>query len=162
MQQEQIKALLVNIFTGAVILGVIVAGYLVFVKKDTTIINSVTSVAKIAEQTTSIGMEIDATVRDLKDLSDAVAKSKVIFDLPAFQNLENFSVTIPKETVGRINPFVPTAWKLKMKAQEEEANERSSSAQSNAQSASASDPLSQDQTYQSEANDFFNDFYSDN
>lgn len=119
MQQEQIKTLLVNILTFAIVIGVLVAGYIVFTKKDTSTTGSVTSVAKIAEETASIGAEIDSTVKDLRDLSRAVASSTIIFDLPEFQNLENFSVTIQPEPIGRMNPFVPTVWKLKMKASEE-------------------------------------------
>lgn len=122
MQQEQIKTLLVNIMTGAIVLGVFVAGYVVFIKKDTVITDSVTSVARIAERTASIGTEIDSTVRKLKDLSRTVASSTVIFDLPEFQNLENFSVEIPTETIGRDNPFIPTVWKIRMKALEESVN----------------------------------------
>lgn len=137
MQQEQIKTLLVNILTGGIILGVFVAGYFVFIKKDTAVTSSVTSVARIAEKTASIGTEIDYTVRDLKDLARAVASSTVIFDLPEFQNLENFSIDIPAETVGRDNPFVPTVWKLKMRALEESVN-KSTASQSSTQSASVS------------------------
>lgn len=145
MQQEQIKTLLVNILTGAIIVGVFVVGYFVFIKKDTTITDSVaevSSVARIAEETASIGTEIDYTVSDLKDLKSAVASSKVIFDLPAFRNLQNFSVTIPEEPVGRTNPFVPTVWKLKMKASEE-AVKKSASTVATTQSATVSGTQSQ-------------------
>lgn len=138
MQQEQIKALIVNIFTGAVVVGVFVAGYFVFVKKDTEIVTSVVSVARIAEQTASVGVEIDATKRDLKELSDAIAKSKVFFELPEFSNLENFTVSVPKEEIGRENPFLPTTWKIKMKALEAAAG-KSASTQPSTQSASVLD-----------------------
>lgn len=138
MQQEQIKALLVNIFTGAVIVGVFVAGYFVLVKKDTEVVTSVASVARIAEQTASIGVEIDATLKDLRELTDAVSRSKVFFDMPEFRNLENFTVTVPREEIGRDNPFVPTVWKTKMKALEEAAG-KSTATQASTQSASASE-----------------------
>lgn len=124
MPQEQIKTLLVNIFTAVIIVGVFVAGYFVFIKKDgvvTGAVTSVSTVARVAEETATIGVEIDSTVRDLKDLSRAVASSTIIFELPEFRNLENFSVTIPTETIGRDNPFVPTIWKLRMKELEESA-----------------------------------------
>ncbi len=137
MQQEQIKTLLVNITTGVIVIGVFVAGYIVFIKKDTAVTGSVTSVARIAERTMSIGTGIDYTVRDLRDLTRAVSSSTVIFDLPEFQNLENFSVEIPTETVGRDNPFVPTVWKIKMRALEEAVGKRVVS-QSSQQSASVS------------------------
>ncbi len=129
MQQEQIKTLIVNIFTGVVIVGVFVAGYFVFLKKEKEIVTPKISVARVVEQTASIGIEIDSTVRDLRELSDAVARSKVFFDLPSFGNLENFSVTVPDEEVGRENPFLPTVWKLKMKAMEESIAKNSSTQQ---------------------------------
>lgn len=127
MQQEQIKTLLVNIMTGVVIVGLLYAGYSVFTKggestATTTTTTTDLSVAKIAEETAFVGVEIDRTVANLKDLDRAVASSKVIFDLPAFQNLQDFSVAIPEEPLGRTNPFVPTEWKLKMKALEEPAS----------------------------------------
>lgn len=161
MQQEQIKALLVNIFTGAVIVGVFVAGYFVIFKKDTDVVTSVASVARIAEQTASIGVEIDATVKDLRELTGAVSRSKVFFDLPAFSNLENFTVAVPKEEVGRDNPFVPTVWKLKMKALEAEAG-RSVPTQQGFQSASVPEAQSQTQSGVPVPAYMFGDFYLGN
>ncbi|HAS84944.1 MAG TPA: hypothetical protein DCS23_02650 [Candidatus Yonathbacteria bacterium] len=140
MQQEQIKALIVNIFTGAVIVGVFVAGYFIIFKKDTEVVTSVQSIARIAEQTASIGIEIDATVKDLAELSDAISRSKVFFDMPAFSNLENFTVAVPSEGVGRTNPFLPTAWKLKMKEQEIVVG-KSATQQTSTQSASVTEDL---------------------
>lgn len=123
MKQEQTKAVVVNILTAVVLMGVLVAGYFVFMKKEIPVVDSVAStvaeVAKIAEETALIGTEIDFTVRDLGELASAVASSNVIFDLPAFKNLRDFSVSIPTETVGRTNPFTPTEWKLKLKAIED-------------------------------------------
>ncbi|MCK9345262.1 MAG: hypothetical protein M0P64_04080 [Candidatus Pacebacteria bacterium] len=120
MQQEKIKALIVNIITGAVVLGVIVSAYFVFVKRDISVVGevatSVADVAKIAEETAMIGTEIDFTVRDLSNLARAVESSNVIFDLPAFKTLQDFTVPIRGESVGRTNPFLPTAWKEKLNA----------------------------------------------
>lgn len=132
MQQEQIKSLLVNIFTGAVIVGVLIASYFVFLKPEVVSDNSIASVAVIAEETTSIGVEIDATKKDLRDLSRAVASSSAIFKLPAFMNLKDFTVAIPEEPLGRVNPFLPTEWKLKMKAMEETTNKKSMTSASKA------------------------------
>lgn len=136
-----------NILTAVVVIGVLTAGYFVFINKQTPVANVDTSVAQIAEETASIGTEIDSTVRDLKDLERAVASSKVIFDLPAFQNLQDFSVAVPTEAVGRTNPFVPTAWKLKMKALEaadaKRAGTSGATSQSSTQSASATPAQSQ-------------------
>ncbi len=117
MQKEQIKTLVVNITTGAVIVGVIIVGYFAFTKKDTIVISSDASVASVAEKTAFIGVEIESSIFDLKELSGAIARSKIFFDLPEFKNLENFSVVVPSQTVGRDNPFVPAEWKVKMNAQ---------------------------------------------
>lgn len=119
MPREQIKTLLVNIVTAVIALGVLIVGYFVFLKKETPVADSIVSAVTIAEETASIGAEIDETIRGLGDLERAVASATVIFDLPAFKNLQDFSVTIPTDVVGRQNPFVPTAWKLKMKTLEE-------------------------------------------
>lgn len=122
MQQEKIKTLLVNILTAVVVVGVVVTGYFVFTKTDavSTVGSSapVTAVAVVAQETAAIGNEIDNTVRDLGGLERAVASSVVIFDLPAFKNLENFSVTVSPENLGRANPFTPTTWKIKLNALE--------------------------------------------
>ena len=118
MSREQIKTLLVNITTAAIAIGVLVVGYFVFLKKETPVVDSVPSIAAIVEETASIGAEIDETVSGLGDLERAVAGATIIFDMPAFKNLQNFSVEIPVEATGRPNPFVPTAWKLKMKTLE--------------------------------------------
>lgn len=120
MKQEQTKSLTVNILTAVVVGGVLFVGYFVFLRKEIPTVDSVASsvaeVAKIAEETALIGTEIDFTVRDLGELARAVASSNIIFDLPAFKNLQDFSISIPVETVGRANPFVPTEWKLRMNA----------------------------------------------
>jgi hypothetical protein len=122
MQQDQIKTLIVNILTVAIVVGAVVVGYFVFTKQAAPVGGDTTSVAQIAAETASIGAEIDNTVRDLQDLKNAVESSRIVFELPEFKNLENFSVSIPSESIGRVNPFVPTAWKLKMKAVEEAAS----------------------------------------
>lgn len=118
MSREKIKTLLVNIATAVIAIGLLVVGYFVFLKKDTPIEDAVTPVAKVAEETTSIAAEIDSTVKALSDLERAVESSTVIFDLPAFKNLQDFSVAIPAEATGRTNPFTPTPWKLKIKTLE--------------------------------------------
>ena len=118
MKPEQTKTLIVNILTAAVVIGVIVAAYFVFIKKDvpviSTVTSSVSSVAQIAEETALMGSQIDTTVSDLNELAKAVESSNIIFELPAFKNLRDFSVAIPGESVGRDNPFVPTVWKINM------------------------------------------------
>lgn len=118
MQNEQTKSLLVNVMTGVVIIGVLAAGYFVFTNQTQTTGGSSapTSVSEIASETATIGTQIESTVSDLEDLTRAIASSTIIFSTPAFQNLQDFSVIVPSETVGRDNPFIPTDWKLKMSA----------------------------------------------
>lgn len=116
MKKDQINKILINIVTVALGLGVIIFGYFSFVNKGNVVTDSVAVVADIAVQTTSIGADIDNTVRTLNDLSRAVALSTEIFELPTFKSLQNFTVSIPPEKEGRNNPFTPTEWKLKMKA----------------------------------------------
>ena len=119
MKKDQINKILINIVTVGLGLGVIVFGYFSFISKDSVVKDSVAVVADIAVQTTSIGADIDNTVRVLNDLSRAVALSTAIFELPTFKSLQNFTVPVSAEPVGRLNPFVPTEWKLKMRALEE-------------------------------------------
>jgi len=119
MQQDKSKTLLVNILTAVVVVGVAGAAYFVFTKTDATVVGTgapISSVAAVAEETTLIGSQIDYTVRELRDLERAVASSTVIFGLSSFRNLQDFSVAIPSENLGRVNPFVPTPWKIKLNA----------------------------------------------
>lgn len=121
MQQEQIKTLLVNGATGLVVVGVLVAGYLVFVKKEPElVVSSVTiSPEEVAVQTGSIGADIERAVRDLEDLNRAVQDSATVFGMATFKRLKDLSVRVSAEAVGRENPFVPAEWKVKMKVFEE-------------------------------------------
>jgi hypothetical protein len=152
MQQEQIKALIVNILTAGVVVGVLVAAYFVFIKKDIpvvgSVISSVTSVAQIAEETALIGSQIDTTVSDLGDLASAVESSNVIFELPSFKNLRDFSVAIPEEYVGRDNPFVPTIWKINMKNQITTGNDLSPSVPESTTNSPLSTSIIEDQVSQ--------------
>lgn len=128
MQQEQLKTLLVNIVTGVVILAVLTAGYFVFVKKEDVATQSDISVPSVktdAQTTVLVGLEISRTVKVLEELKQSVIDSKKFFDRPEFNNLEDFSVVVPKGEVGRKNPFAPTAWKLKIEALEESARNAS-------------------------------------
>lgn len=121
MQREQIKTLLVNSATGLVVVGVLVAGYLVFVKNgsEPVVSSVVVSPEEIAVQTGSIGADIERAVRDLEDLNRAVQDSATVFGMATFKRLKDLSVRVSAETVGRENPFVPAEWKVKMKMFEE-------------------------------------------
>lgn len=130
MPQEKTKDLIMNIATAGVVVGVIVAAYSVFIaKKDTTVTTPVSSpVTSGAEVTVAISAEVASTVRNLNALRSSVASSTTIFLMPAFQNLRDFSMEVPVEEIGktgaRKNPFIPSAWKLKIKAAEEAASKK--------------------------------------
>lgn len=117
MQQEQIKKIIINGLAVLVIAGVVVTGYLSFTGGSTedTATYDVSIVGQVAEETRLIGAEIDRTVSELRGLDSALDSSVAIFDLPAFMNLKDFSVSIFEEPVGRDNPFIPTLWKAQMK-----------------------------------------------
>lgn len=119
------KSFVMNITTGVLVVALLGTGYFVFLKTGTTPAPSATpssSVALVAQQTSSIGADIENTVQSLKNLSQAVENATVIFDLPSFKNLQDFSVPVPTDTIGRDNPFVPSDWKIKLKAAEDKAN----------------------------------------
>lgn len=120
MQQEQIKKIIINGLAILVIVGVVVTGYQSFTGGNTENIapSDTSAVGQVAEETRLIGAEIDRTVSELRGLGSALESSVAIFDLPAFTNLQDFSVSISEEPVGRDNPFVPTLWKARMKALE--------------------------------------------
>lgn len=128
MKKEQTKSLILNIITGSVVVGLFVTGYFVFVKKEPVVDTTVASVVDIAQQTTVIVSQIDSTIKELGELESAVESSTAIFEDAAFKNLQDYSVKIPEETIGRDNPFVPTAWKVKLKALETVVNSGSQSA----------------------------------
>lgn len=147
MQQEQIKKIIINGLAVLVIVGVVVTGYSSFIGGNTDNITTpdISVVGQVAEETRFIGAEIDRTVSELRGLDSALESSVAIFDLSAFMNLQDFSVPIFEEPVGRDNPFVPTSWKAQMKALEgaEQKNSASSGSTSPApigQSSSASVP----------------------
>lgn len=110
MQREQIKTFLVNSATGLVVGGVLVAGYLVFVKKEseTAVSRAVMSSEEVAVQTGSIGADIERAVRELEGLNRAVHESATVFGMAIFKRLKNLSIRVSAEAVGRENPFVPT------------------------------------------------------
>ncbi|MFZ2831569.1 MAG: hypothetical protein WAZ40_00215 [Minisyncoccia bacterium] len=115
MQKEQKKAVLVNILTFVVVAGLLFTGYIVFLKPAETLTDGqqVVSVAQTAEDAAAIGNQIKNTKRELSDLERAVASSSVVFSKPAFKNLQDFTVIVSSEPVGRDNPFTPALWKIK-------------------------------------------------
>jgi hypothetical protein len=114
MREDKTKTLVVNIATVVVVLGVIVSGYLVFSKKDTSTPAGTVLSVETAADTVATGSDISQTVNDLTSLKKAVADSVAIFNMPEFVRLKNFSVAVPSENIGRPNPFVAPAWKVKL------------------------------------------------
>lgn len=116
MQKEQSKKLIMDILTGLVIAGVLVVGYFAFRKTNVAVSDVVVSSTETADQVISAGAQVSETIKNLQDLKNAVQKSSAVFATPAFTSLQDFTVEIPSEAVGRTNPFIPTAWKLSQKS----------------------------------------------
>lgn len=115
MQKGKTKKILIDIITGAVVIGVIVVGYFAFKSNQPVISDGIIGgpSAGIADQVVVVGAQVAGTVRDLSDLRQAVEQSVTVFNLPAFSSLQDFSAQVTPEPVGRPNPFLPTDWKLR-------------------------------------------------
>ena len=117
MRTQQSKTLITNIVTGMIILGFFGVGYWFFVKKQgETNGEATTSVEERATQTIVAGTDMARTIKDLNELNVAIRNSRDFFDVQAFQSLQDFSVTIPEEPIGRENPFTLPDWKVAMDA----------------------------------------------
>lgn len=124
----QVKTLVMNIATGALILGILVIGYFVFVNKKTdTATPEATTPAMGVAQTVAVSSDIARTKTELSELRKTVADSVKVFSSPEFRSLQDFSVQVPEEPIGRDNPFIPTDWKIKEKALEAAASKKGTS-----------------------------------
>ncbi len=125
MNSQKTEALIKNIVVGSIIVGVLIAAYFLFVKDTPVDTLSGGAVAVDSVSTADVVQaKVTRTVSELKDLKSALASAIAIFTTPVFGSLENFSVSVPAEQVGRVNPFVITEWKIKIKALEEQARTR--------------------------------------
>ncbi len=125
MNSQKTEALIKNIVVGSIIVGVLIAAYFLFVKDTPVDTLSGEAVAVDSVSTADVVQaKVTRTVSELKDLKSALASAIAIFTTPVFGSLENFSVSVPAEQVGRVNPFVITEWKIKIKALEEQARTR--------------------------------------
>ena len=115
-QQNKTKKMITDGLTIAVVIGVFIAGYYAFKGADVTESGVVTQKTEIADQVVQAGVEVDNTIRNLKNLQDSVAASSVVFATPSFMSLQDLSTKISPEKVGRLDPFVPTSWKLAQKS----------------------------------------------
>ncbi|MBI5798390.1 MAG: hypothetical protein HZB10_00470 [Candidatus Yonathbacteria bacterium] len=113
MQNEQIKTIVSNTAIILIIVAAGAAGYF-FLKDKLAVLSSRDSFGQVDTELSiaEVGSEITRTVALLKKLDGLVKESALIFSEPSFGSLEDFSVEIPKESLGRDNPFIPTNWKL--------------------------------------------------
>jgi hypothetical protein len=58
-------------------------------------------------QTQSAGADVGSAELDLLNQIRSLSIDSTFFSDPAFQSLQDYSVTIPTENVGRPNPFAP-------------------------------------------------------
>lgn len=117
MQKEQTKKILIDVVTGIIVVAVLYFGYNTFFKKDTVSQSIAASPAEAADQVVLVGSQIANTARSLKELRSSVEKTSAVFSMPAFASLQDFSVEVSPEPIGRANPFVPTDWKLRQLSQ---------------------------------------------
>lgn len=105
-----------DITTGVVIIGVLVGAYFAFRTNDVAIPSIVVPSTETADAVVLVGAQVASTARDLRDLNRAVEKFSDVFATPAFASLQDFTISVDPEAVGRTNPFVPTDWKLIQKS----------------------------------------------
>lgn len=108
--QPETKSLIMNIVTGALVLIVVIVGYFVFVRNK-EVVSEIVAPSEVTDETIMVGTEINKTFKDLDELKVAVEHTREMLDLPEFKTLNDFSVAIPVEKVGRVNPFIPASWK---------------------------------------------------
>ena len=123
----QAKKLVMNIGTGALVLGTVVGGYFVFFNKTDTTTTAVSKPSVSVEQAIVVSSNISRTKTELSDLRKAVAASVEVFSSHEFRSLQDFSQQVPEEPIGRDNPFMATGWKIKMVADEAAAGKKTAS-----------------------------------
>ncbi len=123
----QVKKIMTNIAIGALILGVVIAGYFVFFKKTDTTTVAVTAPTIGIEQAVAVSTNISRTKSELNELKKAVATSVEVFSSREFRSLQDFSQQVPEEPIGRDNPFMATSWKVKMIAEEAAISKKTAS-----------------------------------
>lgn len=60
--------------------------------------------------------EVTQTFDELKNLNRSIVNSAALLDLPAFDQLQDNSVQVSPEPIGRDNPFAQTDWKARLGA----------------------------------------------
>lgn len=114
-----VKKLTMNIATGVLVLGAVTLGYFFFIKNKTeTVAPEAAAPALGIAQTVAISSNISRTKTELGNLKKTVDSSVKVFTSVEFKSLQDFSVQVPEEPIGRDNPFTLTDWKIKMNADE--------------------------------------------
>ena len=108
--QQNTKSLIINIATAALVIGVVVVGYVVFAKNKDMAVEIATPNESI-DDTIMVGAEINKTFEDLDALKDAVEKARKMIGSTVFKTFKDFSVVVPAEKTGRENPFTPPIWR---------------------------------------------------
>ncbi len=125
MNPQKTKIPVKNIAIGSVLIGVLIITYFVF--KKVTQVNTSSDGAVVVDSVQTadvVEAKVIRTVRELNDLKSAVEINAAVFSSTAFRVLEDFSVVVPTELVGRENPFVITEWRIKIKAFEDAASKK--------------------------------------
>ena len=112
--QPRTKSLIINTITGALVIGIVIAGYIVFVKNKKTVAEIVAP-SETIDKTIMMGIEINKTFKDIDELKAAVEGARAMIGSPVFQTLKDFSIVVPAEEFGRENPFIPANWKTNNK-----------------------------------------------
>lgn len=131
MNSKSSKSIIVNIITVILVLGVLALGYVTFMKGNVTTsvgTASQTNLSVLPDSSTNTlttSLRVAQTAKDLKELSRSVEESSILFNSKkAFQDLVDFSVSIPSEPAGRENPFVKTSWRLNFEELERAAEKK--------------------------------------
>lgn len=119
------KELIINSSIGLLVLIALFFAYFIFMQEgDNTVKQAFTRVKDVATGEAVVsGVQVANTITEIRELKNAVVSTTLLFESRAFTDLKDFSVPIPEEAVGRPNPFVPTAWKLRAITAEERARQ---------------------------------------
>lgn len=116
MQTPQTKKIAINTATTIIVIGITATMYWTFFGDKENKAETRASVEQ-ASQTVMVGFEITRTLRELEGLEKSIRSAQGIFDEPVFKDLEDLSVRVPRESAGRDDPFVKTAWKISVEGQ---------------------------------------------
>ncbi|KKU81648.1 MAG: hypothetical protein UY07_C0012G0007 [Parcubacteria group bacterium GW2011_GWA1_47_8] len=122
--EPRTKEIIVNVSIIAVVIVLCIVGYFLFVKNDAIKAALSGSDTAVIDETVAAGADVTKTVAQIAELNKAVEDTNKLLSSSTFTDLRDFSVTVPKEAIGRANPFVSTEWKLKALAREKAAGKK--------------------------------------